>query len=142
MDLQNLNRTDIIAKRGYRRDIQGDAFSLFNFQLPGNFTIPCRKAGKQGPTLSWSCAVVSVSHWSTFLPSFRKAIGVEIDPVIASHCKNNLAAAGRKNAKVICGDVNDVSLLERVSADVVIYDIPYWYGIEETNSKFVNPTAG
>jgi predicted RNA methylase len=138
MDLTSLDRNDIITKRGYRKDIQGDAFSLYISNYPVTSQYLAVRLGNPSHVLLELCCSIGVTL-EYLSPAFKKVIGVEIDTGIAENCRNNLRSAGLLNTEIVCGDVNEISLLKNISADIVIYDIPYWNEIEERNSKFKNP---
>lgn len=67
--------------------------------------------------------------------SFSKVIGVDNDAAILNDCETNLKQYGVKNCQLLCGDVSDKKLLAQITADVMLYDIPYW----SDHNGVVNP---
>ena len=58
---------------------------------------------------------------------FRKVIGIDVDFEVVMSCKQNVAEADLSDrVDIFHGDVFDLSLFADISADIVIYDIPYW----------------
>jgi len=58
--------------------------------------------------------------------SFNSLVGVDSDAAVIENCRQNLARAGVTSHTLLCGDVSDRQLLGGITADVVLYDIPYW----------------
>lgn len=123
----------IIAKRGYRENIKGDKFSLFISNYPANAQYLKSRIGNPALTLAELCCSIGVTL-EYLAPGFKKVIGVDIDKGILETCSANLKDAGLlSKAELIHGDVFEDELLRKIKADIVIYDIPYWYKHTQQN---------
>ncbi len=130
---QELTKEEIIQYRGYRNNIKGDKFSLYISNYPINARYLASRIGNTDHTLAELCCSVGVSL-EYLAPVFKKVIGVDIDQEVLETCKTNLITAGCiDKAEIICGDVFDDAVLQSIKADIVIYDIPFWYPYEQEN---------
>lgn len=119
-------RTQLIKKRGYPRNIAGDSLSLYLSNSPAAAKWLAKRIGNPRETLLELCCSVGITL-SYMSKAFKKAIGVDINKQALYACKKNIANEGLKNCTVIRGDVRDLKVLKRLSGDIVLYDIPYWY---------------
>jgi len=118
---------DIIDRRGYRKNIKGDKFSLYISNYPTNAKYLKSRLGNSKLILAELCCSIGVTL-EYLAPEFKKVIGVDIDNDILKACKTNLTEAGLLHkTELLQGDVVDESVLRKIKADIVIYDIPYWY---------------
>ncbi|MET1033201.1 MAG: class I SAM-dependent methyltransferase [Candidatus Saccharimonadales bacterium] len=127
-------REDIIQTRGYNPAIVGNELSLRIASYPATARYLADRLQGQGTVACELCCGVGVSLIE-LANSFDKVIGVDNDPAVIEDCRENLAQAGVVNYETICGDVSDPALLRNITADVVLYDIPYW----STHSGKVDP---
>ena len=133
MTYDEITVNDIIEYRGYRKEIKGDKFSLFISNYPCNASYLKSRIGNSELTLVELCCSVGISL-EYLAPGFKKLIGVDLDDKILKICRENLEEAGvGKKAELICGDVFDDDILKNVKADIVIYDIPFWYPHKQEN---------
>jgi ribosomal protein L11 methylase PrmA len=118
-------RQDIIQSRGYDPNTAGSELSLKIASYPATARYLTKRLSPHGATICELCCGVGISlvELST---SFDKIIGVDNDPDVIRDCRKNLAHAGVQNYELLCGDVADPDLLGKITADVVLYDIPYW----------------
>lgn len=124
---------DIIEKRGYRKNIAGDVFSLYISNYPSNANYLKSRLGNSEFVLAELCCSIGITL-EYLAPNFKKVIGVDIDHNILEMCKINLKEAGLLNkVELIQGDICDTNILKRIEADIVIYDIPYWYPHTQEN---------
>ncbi|MDO8590248.1 MAG: class I SAM-dependent methyltransferase [bacterium] len=120
-------RSLLIQKRGYREDIAGDALSLYLSNNPTAAKWLGERIGNTNKILLELCCAVGVTL-ERLAPVFKGAIGVDIDKKVLEACRENLEKAGLlEKVKLVLGDVTDTDLLKSIAADIVIYDIPYWY---------------
>lgn len=121
----NSMRNDIIQTRGYDQRITGDELSLKIASYPATARYLAARLKSHGGTVCELCCGIGVSllELATF---FHKVIGVDSDTAILADCKQNLIHAGVENYELLCGDVSDRQLLGKITADIVLYDIPYW----------------
>jgi 16S rRNA G966 N2-methylase RsmD len=124
---------DIIEKRGYRKNIIGDKFSLYISNYPSNAKYLKSRLGNPELVLAELCCSIGITL--EYLASdFKKVIGIDIDKNILEMCEINLKEAGLLNkAELIQGDIYHNNILEKIEADIVIYDIPYWYPHTQEN---------
>ncbi len=127
-------RTDIIRTRGYNSDIFGDEFSLKIASYPATARYLAGRLKNEGQVVCELCCGIGVSLIE-LSKAFKKVIGVDKNPNVIEDCGKNLKYAGVTNYKVLCGDVSDPILLDKIKADVILYDIPYW----STHSGKVDP---
>ncbi|MCL5435841.1 MAG: methyltransferase domain-containing protein [Patescibacteria group bacterium] len=123
----NNTRDTLIAERGYSKDVAGDTLALYISNNPAAAQWLAKRIGDPDKTLLELCCGVGVTlqHLASV---FKKVIGVDIDRQTLRACRENLTRRNLvRTAELILGDVRDVSLLKTLEADVVIYDIPYWY---------------
>lgn len=118
-------REEIIDKRGYDEDITGSELSLKIASYPATAKYLARRLKGKGNTVCELCCGIGVSLIE-LAKSFDKVIGVDIDEVIIRDCKTNLKHANIRNFTLLLGDISDTSVLSKIKADVVLYDIPYW----------------
>ncbi len=127
-------RTDIIQTRGYDSNISGDELSLKIASYPATARYLAQRLKNEGNVACELCCGVGVSLIE-LSKTFKKVVGVDNDPKVVEDCRKNLEHAGVANYEVLCGDVSDPTLLSKIKADVVLYDIPYW----STHSGKVDP---
>lgn len=126
-------KQDIIDRRGYRQNIKGDRFSLYISNYPSNATYLASRLGNPNLVLAELCCSIGITL-EYLAPVFRQVIGVDIDQNILETCESNLKEAGQLHkTQLIQGDVFDDELLKQITADIVIYDIPYWYPHKQEN---------
>lgn len=119
-------RDSIIRRRGYRKDIVGDKFSLYISSYPVAIKYLGKRIGNQNKTLVELCCGVGVTL-ENIAEFFEQIIGVDIDKKILKQCQHNLKNSGvSEKSTLILGDINDEELLKKIKADIVIYDVPYW----------------
>jgi 16S rRNA G966 N2-methylase RsmD len=132
MEIHN-TREAIIARRGYRENIKGDQYSLYLSSYPIAVEYLAGRLENKGKIVAELCSSVGVTL-EAIASKFEKLIGVEINPEVLEYCRQNLKAAGLMNkVTLIQGDISDESLLQSIQADVVIYDIPYWFSGESSD---------
>ena len=131
MNYAESTKEDIIKYRGYREDIQGTKFSLYISNYPANALYLKSRIGNPDLTLAELCCSVGVTL--EYLASgFKKVIGVDLDKDILEVCKTNLTRSGcMAKTELLLGDVFDDNILRSIEADIVIYDIPFWYAHEQ-----------
>lgn len=118
-------REQIIAKRGYRSDIHGAQYILYLSNYPIAATYLATRL--KGDVLLELCCGLGVTL-EALAPNFNKLIGIDIDQQVIDDCEQNLQQAGViEKANLINGNISDKNLLKSLKADVVIYDIPYWF---------------
>lgn len=124
---------EIINRRGYRQDIKGDKFSLYISNYPANAQYLKSRIGNSELILAELCCSIGITL--EYLASgFKKIIGIDLDKDILEICKTNLTKSGFiAKAELIHGDVFDDNILKNITADIVIYDIPYWYAHKQEN---------
>lgn len=119
-------REAIIGKRGYRKDIKGDQYSLYLSNYPISAKYLARRLENKGEILVELCSGVGVTL-EALSSKFEKLIGVELNVEILEYCRQNMKSAGlMSRVDLIQGDITDEDLLKNIKADVAIYDIPYW----------------
>lgn len=133
MTYEEVSIEEIISNRGYRKNIKGNKFSLYISNYPSNAKYLKSRIGNSNLTLAELCCSVGVSL-EYLAPGFKKVIGVDLDKEILESCKINLIESGQMSkAQLIQGDVFDDNILKSIDADIVIYDIPFWYAHEQEN---------
>jgi hypothetical protein len=131
MSYEEITINDIIEERGYRKNIKGDKFSLYISNYPCNAKYLKSRIGNSNLVLAELCCSIGISM-EYLAPGFKKVIGVDIDSNILNTCKINLKESGQfSNTDLIHGDVFDDEVLKKIKADIVIYDIPFWYPHEQ-----------
>ncbi len=124
---------NIINHRGYRKNIKGDKFSLFISNYPSNAKYLQNRIGNSEYILAELCCSIGVTL-EYLAPVFRKVIGVDVNESILEICRTNLKEAGYGDkTEFIQGNVFDDNLLKSIRADIVIYDIPFWYAHKQEN---------
>ena len=118
-------REDIIKNRGYNKQTVGDELSLKIASYPSTAKYLADRLKDRGNTICELCCGIGMSLLE-LAKSFDKVIGIDSDAAILADCKVNLEQADIKNYELLCGDVSDKNLLAKISADIVLYDIPYW----------------
>ena len=119
-------RKSIIERRKYRKDINGDAFSLYISSYPITVDYLKKRIGNKNKILVELCCGVGVTL-EHIAKGFKHVIGVDIDHNILTYCRKNLEHAGlSQKTTLIQGDVTDSRVLKTIKADIVIYDIPFW----------------
>ena len=119
-------RESIINRRRYRRNIKGDKFSLYISNYPIIAEYLKSRIGDDKKVLVELCCGVGVTL-EVLGGAFRRLVGVDNDRKVLSFCLKNLEDAGLENKlTLICGDVNEEDTLKKISADIALYDIPFW----------------
>ncbi|MEM7367727.1 MAG: class I SAM-dependent methyltransferase [Bacteroidota bacterium] len=127
------SREDIIQSRGYRQNIVGDKFALYISNYPVNAQYLLSRIGHPEYVLAELCCSIGVTL-EYLSPGFKQLIGVDIDKDILKACEENLHNSGAlPNTHLIQGDVFDDAVLTKIDADIVIYDIPFWYEHKQQN---------
>ncbi|MFC1790615.1 class I SAM-dependent methyltransferase [Patescibacteria group bacterium] len=126
-------REAIIKRRGYRKNIVGDKFSLYISSYPVAINYLRHRVGNPQKVIAELCCGIGVTL-EHIASGFKKVIGVDIDKKVLAYCEENLRSAGLlQKSTLILGDVNDGAVLEKIQADIVIYDIPFWSPHENKN---------
>lgn len=134
-------RKSIIKKRGYPAWIKGDKLTLYISNYPATAEHLANRIGGKNKIICEFCCGVGVTL-NELSKNSQKAIGVDNDRKIISHCLQNIKSFGMSNkTEIIFGDVSKPELLKKLKADIVIYDIPYWnIGLtENTGLEKKNP---
>lgn len=134
-------RTEIINKRGYPLNLQGDLVSLYISNYLDAAGYLAERIGNKEKTVVELCCGVGVTL-GKLAKTFKQAIGVEVNDQILKSCENNIIQSNViNNVQLIHGDIEDKKLLAKIEADIAIYDIPYWdIGISrEKHSSRKNP---
>ncbi len=119
-------KESIIKRRGYRKDIVGDKFSLYISSYPIAIEYLKQRTGDRNKILAELCCGVGVTL-EHMAGGFARVIGVDIDEKILGYCRENLKRVGLlEKTTLILGDIDDDDLLKKIKADIVIYDIPFW----------------
>lgn len=119
-------RESIIKRRGYRKNISGDKFSLYISNYPITVKYLTERIGDTTKVLVELCCGVGVTL-EYIGNAFNHIIGVDINKKILDECQENLKNVGLlEKDTLILGDINNDEILKKIKADVVIYDIPYW----------------
>jgi tRNA/tmRNA/rRNA uracil-C5-methylase (TrmA/RlmC/RlmD family) len=119
-------RASIIKKRGYPDWIKGDKLSLYISNYPETAQYLASRIGNKDKIVCEFCCAVGISLIE-LAKNFKEAIGIDIDKKILESCEKNLIKAGLYNkTKLILGDISKRTVLKKIKADIVIYDIPYW----------------
>ena len=133
MRYEEITKEDIINYRGYRKDIKGDKFSLYISNYPINALYLKSRIGNSKLVLAELCCSVGITL-EYLAPSFKKVIGIDLDKDILEACKTNLKESGIiTKTELVQGDVFDDNILKNIEADIVIYDIPFWYAHKQEN---------
>lgn len=133
MSYEETTVKSIVEQRGYRKNIKGDKFSLYISNYPSNAKYLKSRIENLEFVLAELCCSVGVTL-EYVAPGFRKVIGVDLDKDILQACKVNLTESGViHKTELINGDVLDDNLLKGIEADIVIYDIPFWYSHMQEN---------
>ncbi len=120
------SREDIIRRRGYRENLKGDAFSLYISSYPVSIHHVAKRIRDKGKNVVELCCGIGVSL-EVLSEYFDHVVGVDNDSEVLKLCQDNLDSAGISDkVELKLGDVFDKSLLEQISADIVIYDVPFW----------------
>ncbi len=126
-------RESIIKRRGYRKNIVGDKFSLYISNYPISVKYLKERVGNSQKILVELCCGVGVTL-EYIGDAFKRVIGVDIDKKILDLCQDNLKNVGLlQKSTLILGDINDDEILKKIKADIAIYDIPYWSPHEYEN---------
>ncbi len=140
---QSDTRLSIIERRGYRKNIVGDKFSLYISNYPVAVNYLKQRIGNRKSILAELCCGIGVTL-EYIAECFKQVIGVDIDKRILNQCEDNLKGVGLlQKSALILGDINDDEVLKKIKADIVIYDIPFWSPHEYENQSDLtkkNPT--
>jgi hypothetical protein len=127
------SREEIIRRREYRSNIKGDKFSLYISNYPSNAMYLRSRIGNPKMVLAELCCSIGITL-EYLAPGFKRLICVDHDAKILNTCKTNLKESGVfHKTELILGDIYHDDVLKRIKADIVIYDIPYWYPHEQEN---------
>lgn len=118
-------REDIIRTRGYDSQLAGSELSLKIASYPASAKYLANRLKGKGDTVCELCCGIGISLIE-LAKSFHKVIGVDIDNEILADCRHNLFQAGTVNYELMAGDITHRNVLEKITADIVLYDIPYW----------------
>ncbi|MDP1993964.1 MAG: class I SAM-dependent methyltransferase [Ignavibacteria bacterium] len=136
-------RESIIERRGYRKNIVGDKFSLYISNYPVAVKYLKQRIGNSKKNLAELCCGVGVTL-EYIGDAFKQVIGVDIDKKILDQCQDNLKSVGlAQRITLILGDINDDEIVKKIKADIAIYDIPFWSPHEYENQGDLtkkNPT--
>ncbi|MBC7868824.1 class I SAM-dependent methyltransferase [Candidatus Saccharibacteria bacterium] len=127
-------RDDIIQSRKYNPQIAGDELSLKISSYSKTARYLAGRLQGKGATVCELCCGVGVSLVELAV-SFDKVIGVDNSQLVIDDCRANLEHAQITNYELILGNVSAKNVLQKIYADVVLYDIPYW----SNHSGKVNP---
>jgi 16S rRNA A1518/A1519 N6-dimethyltransferase RsmA/KsgA/DIM1 with predicted DNA glycosylase/AP lyase activity len=120
------SKESIIERRKYRKNIKGDAFSLYISNYPVAVEYLKKRIGNKKKTVAELCCGIGITL-EYIGDAFNSLVGVDIDKHVLSACADNLKNVNLlSKTTLIQGDINDDNILKKVKADVVIYDIPYW----------------
>ncbi len=137
------NKESIIQRRGYRKNIVGDKFSLYISNYPVAVKYLKQRIGNSNKILAELCCGVGVTL-EYIGDVFKQVIGVDIEKNILDQCQDNLKSVGlSQKTTLILGDINNDEVLKKINADIVIYDIPFWSQHEHENQGDLtrkNPT--
>jgi hypothetical protein len=129
-------RVELIKRRGYSSAIKGDYHSLYISSKSGAVEYLASRIASDEIVIAELCCGVGVALGILALHC-KEVVGVDNNKEILAQCKDNLKKNNVQNAKLILGDVTDESLLRKIKADIVIYDIPHWKQSEEAQG--MNP---
>jgi len=133
MTYQEITVEEIIKHRGYRENIRGNKFSLYISNYPSNAKYLKSRIGNVELSLAELCCSVGVTL-EYLAPGFKGVIGVDFDKSILEACEINLIESCQiSKCKLIQGDVFNDDVLKSIDADIVIYDIPFWYPHKQEN---------
>ncbi|MFT5891491.1 MAG: putative RNA methylase [Dokdonia sp.] len=133
MTYEESTAQEIIERRGYRKNIKGDKFSLYISNYPANAEYLASRIGNPNLVLAELCCSIGITL-EYLAPSFKKVIGVDIDHDILEMCKINLTEADLiSKVQLVHGDIFDDNTLKNIKADIIIYDIPFWYPHKQEN---------
>ena len=123
-------RESIIRRRGYRKDIQGDIFSLYITNYPVTALYLGNRIGDKDKVLVELCCGIG-GTLEYVAEKFKHVIGIDIDETRVGQCVANLKSVGlSQKATVVLGDIEDDSIIREVKADIAIYDVPFWMPYE------------
>ena len=126
-------RESIIERRGYRKNIKGDKFSLYISNYPVIVDYLKKRIGDSKKILAELCCGIGVTL-EYIGTAFKQIIGVDIDKEVLASCEDNLKYVGLlQKSTLILGDIKNDEVLKKIKADIVIYDIPFW-----SSHKYVN----
>ncbi len=135
-------RSQLIQKRGYSPSIRGDEISLYisNYREAAEYL--AGRIGDPTKAVVELCCGIGVTL-QELARVFSHAYGVEQDATIFGWCQDNISHAQLAHkVELLAGDVSNRNFLQALTADVAIYDIPYWdMGIsKEKYSSRNNPS--
>ncbi len=134
----NYSRSQIIKKRKYRKNIKGSKLSLYISNYPIIVKYLAKRIGNKNKVLAELCCGIGVTL-EYIGSSFKKLIGIDINKKILNQCAENLKQTKLlKKTTLIQENINNISTLKKIKADIVIYDIPYWSN-HKKNLKKKNP---
>jgi hypothetical protein len=128
---QRFARHDIIARRGYRADLRGSAFSLYLSSYPRVVDHLGDRLGERCASIVELCCGVGVTL-EVLGRRLEHLVGIDNDEDVLADCRANLLACGSLHKTVLIrGDVSAPATLAGIRADVAVYDIPYWYPFQD-----------
>ncbi len=131
----NDTRETIIERRNYRTNTNGDKFSLYISSWPVAINYLKKRIGDKNKILVELCCGVGITL-ENMGSAFKKIICVDNDKKILEECKKNLIDTNLLDKSIlILGDINDDLTLQKINADIVIYDIPYWNQHKEISNE-------
>lgn len=120
------SRETIIAKRKYSETIKGSQYDLYLSNYPSSADYLAIRIGDSEKTLAELCCGIGITT-ERMARVFKKITAIELNNETIACCRENIRKAGLLDkVTLLQGDVADSSTLKGVSADIVIYDIPYW----------------
>ena len=109
---QSDTRESIIKRRGYRKNIVGDKFSLYISNYPVVVKYLKQRIGNSNKILAELCCGVGVTL-EHIADAFKQVIGVDIDKKILVQCRDNLKCVGLlQKSTLILGDINNDEILK------------------------------
>ena len=118
-------RDEIIQKRGYASSTKGDVLSLKISSYPVTAKYLAERLAQNGNSICELCCGIGISLIE-FSNNFEHVIGVDNHAEVMKSAQDNLQSAGVKNCELLLGSADDSSVLSKIKADIVAYDIPYW----------------
>jgi predicted RNA methylase len=119
-------KSEIIKKRGYSKSISGDDFSLYISSYPESVLHVVKRIVNKGSVIAELCCGIGVTS-RILCDYFDKVTSVDNDPAVMNHCRQNLSEQIRQGkSQLIIEDAFNEKVLSTISADIVIYDVPYW----------------
>lgn len=118
-------RQKMIKERSYNADIAGSELSLKIASYPITAHYLANRLAGQGKSICELCCGIGVTLIA-LARKFEYVIGVDNDPNVINDCRTNLINAAITNYSLFCEDITVPRALKSITADIVLYDIPYW----------------